>query len=809
MRYDVNCLHGNKNARGKFNKLFKRSLLVSAVAGAAVSGGTQAVADDTFLLEEVIITASKRALSLQDTPIAVSVVGQEAIKQAKVVDITDLQALVPSLRVTPLERSASTGFAIRGFSNGSGGAGVEPSVGVFIDGVFRSRSSGTILDLPRLERVEVLSGPQSTLFGKNASAGVISIVTAKPSREFEAEVEAGVGNYDQRQVKGYVTGGVSDTLAVSLSGGMNKRDGYTKSLTGFNDLNNRDRWNVRGQALFEPSEHVNFRLVADFSEIEEYCCSVSNLINGGTAGVIQALGGQILDTEDPFAYESVLNRDQLNEIEDGGLSLHANVDFEGFTFTSLTAYRRNESRTNGDIAYTSLGIGEGVSSIEIDTLSQEFRLTSTSDGSVSWMLGAFLFKEDIDTGGYTLYGDDLRNYVNTLIGGTLPLLESLTGNASGSFFAPGLEIEKAFAQSNEAYSVFGTVDYHINESLTATFGLNYTSDDKEITATQVQNPDAFSALDLDVVAGGAFSALKGLQFRTQLLEYPNAVEDGKSSDSDTTWLTRVAYELSDDINVYASIATGFKSSSWDLSDFSHPLLADAQAIADAGIETPNQQYGSRNSAPEEAMVFELGLKARFDNSAVNIAIFDQSIENFQTRGFDGVNFISTNAGKLSSKGLEFDVVYAPSESWTITLGGTYLDPIYDRYDNAPPPIGESQPIDRSGTRPGGIHELSLSGSVVYKLLMDNGVNAYIRTDYLYESDTKISDNFPQLSRKVNTVNASAGVSLSNGISAQLWARNLNNDEYIFTGFPGVAQPGTINSFPNQPRTYGASVSYEF
>ena len=191
--------------------------------------------------DEIVVTATKRETTLLDTPIAVSVTNAETIERAQIRDLIDLQTLVPSLRVSQLQSSANTNFIIRGFGNGANNAGIEPSVGVFIDGVYRSRSAAQIADLPNLERVEVLRGPQSTLFGKNASAGIISIVTARPKFEFGGNVEASYGNYNAIVVKGNVTGPLSETVAFSLGGNYNKRDGYVRDAALNQDVNNRNR----------------------------------------------------------------------------------------------------------------------------------------------------------------------------------------------------------------------------------------------------------------------------------------------------------------------------------------------------------------------------------------------------------------------------------------------------------------------------------------------------------------------------------------------------------------------------------------
>ncbi|WP_236559809.1 TonB-dependent receptor plug domain-containing protein [Colwellia sp. 20A7] len=207
-------------------KYFKRTLLVSAILSAinlsAVSAQetNQTVEDDDKDVERIMVTASKRLRGLQESPVAITVVSGLAVDQAKVLDMNDLQTLVPTLRVTPLQRSINTNFAIRGFGNGTNNTGIEPSVGIFIDGVYRSRAAAQIGDLPRLQQIEVLSGPQSTLFGKNASAGVINVRTMEPAHTLEGNIELGAGNFNQKLVKGYITNGITEELAFSLSGGF-------------------------------------------------------------------------------------------------------------------------------------------------------------------------------------------------------------------------------------------------------------------------------------------------------------------------------------------------------------------------------------------------------------------------------------------------------------------------------------------------------------------------------------------------------------------------------------------------------------
>ena len=810
---------------------FKRSLLVTAVISALSSSVIHAAENDTLTnadkkdVERIMVTASKRLTGLQETPIAVTVVSGDLIDKANVLDINDLQTLVPTLRVTPLQRSTNTGFSIRGFGNGTNNTGIEPSVGVFIDGVYRSRAAAQIGDLPRVQQIEVLSGPQSTLFGKNASAGVISVHTMEPSYDFEGKVAVGMGNYNQKTMKGYITNGITDELAFSLSGGFNTRDGYTESLVGLSDLNDKDRWNARVQALYEPNEDVKIRFIADYNEIDEACCTADGVINGPTTGAVQFLGGSVNTPDNAFGYKSVLTLDPVSTVEDGGVSLQVDVDFDGFALTSITALRNNDQTWITDVDFTSLDILTETGDTKIETFTQELRLTSTGTNKLDWMVGAFVFQEEVDAKDALYFGGDIRNFFDTLfapspLAGVLGSLEPLYGLAPGSFFSADTVVDTRFIQDNDAYSIFANFDYHLTDDFTATFGLAYTHDEKTITLEQ-QNNSTFAAIDLNTTPtaflaplplavpalAAAIPTLQGVQFLPPILELPNAAEANSTSDSKLTYSLRLAYEVNETYNVFATVATGFKATSWNLSRDTRPFEADQAAIESASLGKPNQNYAGRYAAPEKSTVFELGIKARFEKGAFNATIFDQTIEDFQSSIFVGTGFVLANAGEQSTQGIEFDSVYNATDNWSLSLAGTFLDPIFDSFVGAQNVEG---PVDLTGTTPAGIHEQSIVAGITYNFEFENGMYGFIRTDYLYESEVRLVANVPEsLTREVSTFNASAGLNFNNGVNLLVWARNLNNDEYYQSAFPAPIQTGSFNAYPNQPATYGATISYEF
>ena len=594
---------------------------------------------------EVIVTATKRTTTLQETPLAISVTDNVTIENARIQDLNDLQSVDPSLRVNQLQTSTNTNFIIRGFGNGANNAGIESSVGVFVDGVYRSRSAARIGDLPKLDRIEVLRGPQSTLFGKNASAGVISIVTAKPSAEKEGYAEFGYGNYNNFTGKAYYTNAIGNGgAAFSLGGGFNMRDGYAEAQPGLSDLNDRNRWNIQGQLSFEPSDKTSVRIIADYSTLDEVCCAITNFQNEGAINAVRALGGQTADANDPFAREHFANKDSVNEVDDWGISAQIDSDLGFANLTSITAYRNNDTFFDSDSDFTTLEILETVSTEnKIKTFTQELRLTSKGDGPLSWMVGGFLFDENVEAVDRLDWGADTRRYIDVLAGSPalFQTIEAANGFTPGSsFFGDQHAFIDSFKQENTSYSLFGTVDFEIGDRLTLTGGLNYTNDDKTVTGSQ-QSTDPWFALDLNTAPGpdllalgsvqaavgnpadplyqafgaafapfgltldpmtfgalatgqfpnpiaqGAFTngflpnvengiiaSLQALQFNPPFLAFPNSVEDGKTSDDKLTWTARAAYEVNDNINVYASAATGFKSSSWNLSRGSRPFFSD-------------------------------------------------------------------------------------------------------------------------------------------------------------------------------------------------------------------------------------------
>ncbi|MEO1321996.1 MAG: TonB-dependent receptor [Pseudomonadota bacterium] len=869
--------------------------LTALVAGSGLTAAAQDEGEDNAKrLGTVTITATKREQTLQDVPVAVSVVDNTTIEQAQIVDIIDLQSVVPSLRVGQFQQSGNASFSIRGFGNGANNVGIEPAVAVFIDGVYRTRAAGGLSDYSDIERIEVLRGPQSTLFGKNASVGLINVVTQKPEFEFGGNVEATVGNYNSTILKGQFTGPISDKLAFAVSGSVNQRDGYAENIALGTDLNDRDRFALKGQLLFEPNDDLSVRLIADFDKLDETCCYSPNIISGPTEPAIVAAGGQVIT--DPFGFETALDVDPTNEITNRGISAQADWDIGPGTLTSITAFRSQELLSDGDVDFTSLAaIQENLLDLDIDTFTQEFRYSGETE-SFDYLVGAFYFDETVDQRSNVLYDTAFYDYGNFLAGGALPGIEALLGFAPRTFFEAGTGSRETFNQENESYSIFAQGDWHINDRLTATFGVSYINDEKTVTAAAV-NDDLFSSLDLatsfnntfvadqllqatqgvtlaDAIGAAAYEAVtmtafdaadfvalqtaaaggdataiatltaigglsadpgfqgavqagaasaiaaafQPLQFLPPFLDFPNAVEGNSTSDDQFTYTARLAYDVMDNLNVYASYATGFKASSWNITRDSSYFASDEAALATAGLIPNNRTAGTRFAGPEDTTVYELGAKFSSSNFNLNMAIFDQTVEGFQSTIFQGTGFVLANAGEQSTQGIEWDATWLATDNLTLTFAGIVQDPVYDSFVNAP--VAEGSEIDLadgvqdgsgdiSGSQPAGIPETSLSFGGVYEQDLWDGVSGFLRADYQYESEVQVVDNIPGVDREIGLLNASLGLRWDNGLDVTVWGRNLNDDEYFQSAFPGVAQEGSVNGYPNAPKTYGVTVRKTF
>jgi iron complex outermembrane receptor protein len=839
-------------------KRFKQKSTYVSLAISALLAAGSAVAE----IEEITVTANKREQSLQDVPLTVSVTSEETIKQSSIVDLIDLQSAVPSLRVNQLQSSAQTNFVIRGFGNGANNPGIEPAVLVLIDGVPRSRSSSSLADLPTIERVEVLSGPQSTLFGKNASAGVISITTKAPGDEMGGLVEATLGSNGAEIVKGTVTSPLTENLSIRLSASSNERDGLGTNLSDNSPINDRNRSAVRGQIAWNPSEDLSVRVIADSDKINEACCVTGPLLRGPASDVSDGIALQLQEAglpgvgvlaadATPWDRQIYMNFEPYNDVENEGISLHIEKDLGFATLTSITSDRETNMRSNFDADFSAARlINENKLDYDFETFTQELRLTSNGDSDVQWTVGAFYADEDTYNNRTVLYGDDIESYVNFILSGRGSSLDAVaelvaqgalvqvfqgqglseadaqvqvgtllaspggmdavdaalaTAQAAGApvmtsaqmrgqfFNINGGSQQEEFNMNSKTTSIFANIDFPVAEDWTASIGVNKTDDEKTVVADVVID-DLFASLPLP-------STLTAVQFFPPFANYPNASEDGVFKSDDVTHTLRLTHDLSDNTKVYASHSTGFKPTSVNLS-------------VNANDAT------KRAADPEFSENIEIGMKHTHDAGYINLALFDQTIEGFQSNTFVGNGFQLVNAGNQKHRGIELDSMTALSESWVVGFSAMILDPEYVSFVNGPCDSSfetiacddGKQTKDLSGSAPAGVHDLSVNANAVYSFDVSDTVSSYLRLEYVYESDVQLVENVPAeiASRSTKNLNMSMGFNHApSNMEVMFWGRNLTNHESLISAFPTTAAPGSFGGYPNEPRTYGLTLRSNF
>ena len=391
----------------------------------------------------IIITATRRSEALSDVPLAVSAVTAETLKNSGATDIRALTQVSPSLLVSSTSSEAGAGVArIRGVGTVGDNAGLESSVAVFIDGVYRSRTATGLTELGPIDRIEVLRGPQGTLFGRNASAGLIHIITAKPKFQREIYGEATIGNFNLRRIEGGVTGPLSDSLAVRLDGVFQKRDGFLKDVISGDRVNDRNRWLLRGQILYQPTDNFSVRIIGDYTKRNEECCAAvylpgedkirtgPNTYLSANSSILRILNGRgsadnglgAIINDDPYDRETSITpgRSYNSDVVDYGISAEINYDFGAVEMTSITAYRFNDYERGQDADFNNLDIlyrdGSGGAANRFKTFTQELRFQGTAFGDkLDWLVGGFYSSENLRVKDNLAYGADYSRYANCLV----------------------------------------------------------------------------------------------------------------------------------------------------------------------------------------------------------------------------------------------------------------------------------------------------------------------------------------------------------------------------------------------------------
>ncbi len=677
------------------------ALLAGAACGALFAAGgavaqTSATPGAAPEQGEIIVTATRRAQALADVPIAVSAISAESLANSGVTDIRALNQLAPSLIVSGATSEVNFTARIRGIGTVGENPGLESSVALFIDGVYRSRTGVGLTEIGEIERVEVLRGPQGTLFGRNASAGLINIVTASPKFDFGGYGAATYGNYDYLRLEGGVTGPlVADKVAAKLEGVYMRRDGQIENVTpGQPDLNDRDRYLVRGQFLLTPTDDVRVRLIGDYGRRDELCCGavylqpVRNVNRVGTDVVVapnallpilQSLGANIQLGEAPFVRRTATTPGFLpvSKTEEWGVSGELTWDFANAELTSITAYRDYKNLQGQDSDYNALDILRRTDlQRRFRTFSQEVRLNGTAfNDRLDWLVGGYYAYERLDVRDDIKYGADYERYANcVLLAGVLPAAVLTSdplcvnrpvlagaGAASGNPILlalnanparPGFgSIAAALGQPNIAINNTGVVDNRFRQNsrnyaffthnvfqlvpdrLLLTLGARYTNERKDVQSRINQNSPLCS-----LVVNSPFQALAALPCVINGLGVAfNGTEPNTTRREDEWTGTAVlSFKPDDDLLLYASYARGYKAGGFNLdnSALDRPCNTTFDASCAARLALPVQTPG--NGRPEAAdLTFNAEKVDAFELGAkFNGRQFDLNIAAFYSRFTD-------------------------------------------------------------------------------------------------------------------------------------------------------------------------------
>ena len=851
------------------------SVLASAVLLAlATLSTTSALAQQAPPVEEdeqattlsaITVTAQKRVEQLQDVPIAVTALDEQLLQDTGVRDIKDLQVLVPGLTVTSTQNEAITTARIRGIGTVGDNVGLESSVGVVIDGVYRARNSVGFGDLGQLERIEVLKGPQGTVFGKNTSAGVINVVTRRPSYTQTAEGEVTAGNYGALGASGYYSDALGENSAFSVYAAKRKRDGWMDVVTGAGPRTETGDYDqnyhlLRGQLLLEPADTLAVNVIADYTSREENCCTAVQTVIGGTAPVINALGGgnAIAVPADPFARVAYSNRSTEQDIKDKGISAQADWDspwFGGATLTSITAFRDWQTIngldfdfTTADLLYRNADPDESFSRFE--NFSQELRLTGSTD-TFDWMVGMFYSDEDLTRNDSYRVGAAYEPYLSTLVGSQVlgglaaqlapagitvdtsnpaVFMSQVSGQPFGSNFA-GLGALDRYNQNANSLGLFTNNTWHATDALDLTLGLRYTSEEKEL-ASVYSNPNGSVGCGsvLANPAGRVAAALmaRGIPITSlppamqaqilgavtpqlagyMCLPWANALHNGRMTEQqreEKEWsgTVKAAYRWSERVMTYASAARGYKAGGFNLD---RVQSSNGLSSGGSGI-TPVDD----TSFPGEFVdSFELGAKTTWagGNLLLNATLFHQTYEDFQLNSFLGTSFVVRSIPEVVSKGVDAELMWQPAAIRGLVLQGglMYADTTYS--DEIPgadfAPGGQLYKLP--GAQASFAPEWSGTAAVTYE--WDFGADLMGRFNFggKYMSDYNTgSDLDPEKAQEAFTVfNARLGFGASDERwMVELWGQNIFDKDYVQVGFDGPLQ-AVGSSQPNDPmNTYNA------
>ena len=701
---------------------------------------SEATPADRVAIEEIVVTATRRAESVTDVPIAISAVGEEALRNSGASDIRQLNQLAPSLLVSSTGSEANTSARIRGVGTVGDNAGLESSVAIFVDGVYRSRTGVGMNELGEVERVEVLRGPQGTLFGRNASAGLIHVITKAPEFDARGYAFASYGNYDYARFEAGITGPISSTIAAKLEGVYESRDGYYLDLTSGNRINTRDRYLIRGQLLFEPGADLSVRVIGDYTKRNEACCAAvyaTDAIAPGNSATLNPAANPLVGVldllapggyadlypalDDPYSRRAALSpgRGFGGETKDYGGSVEVNWNPGNVSLTSVTAYREYSNAQAADADYSLVdllyidGTGGGR---QFYTFSQELRLQGSAFADkLDWLVGGYYSSEILNTGSGLKFGSQYgqfsacrvvssisASFISAAAPGCLSATGrgALGGNLSPTVRALDLLSQVAnvgdegtrYRQKSDSLAAFTHNIFHITGTLDLTLGVRYTREIKELNA-RLDNSNIYCPQIRALVGNASGITTLGCLGNSSSEINAFALAD-RIEEDEWTGTAVLSWKPTPELLVYGSYSRGYKAGGFNL---------DRGALG-----SPNTVVGPADVVklrfdPEKVTAYEVGVKYARPQFTLSAAAFRSEFDNFQLNTFDGTKYIvetingcgtdlggadrdtSATTGACNpdqvqagviAQGVEVEASLRPARNFNVGIGMTYTDTRY-------------------------------------------------------------------------------------------------------------------------------------
>jgi iron complex outermembrane receptor protein len=786
--------------------------LYSGVALLALAGAHPAYAADAAAADDavpdtgnepIIVTARRVQEKIQDVPIAISVVSERTLEKTGNYTLGQITQQVPSLQVAG-SNPRNTAVTIRGLGANSSIAvdGLEYGVGFYVDGVYYGRPAQSQFDLVDLQQVEVLRGPQGTLFGKNTTAGAINITTREPSFTPELTAEGQVGNYNYYQVRGSASLPIiDDKVAVRLSVADTHRDGFLTNAYDGSDAQNYNNLTLRGQLLIKPAENLKIRIIGDYShQTQHYSLALvsgyfTTFANGVPIpnNIFQRAARLNYTLPSPNAFNRVGNADApfFAKMKSYGASGQVDWDIGPATITSVTAYRWWDWNPANDVDGTSLPINlKGAQSDLQRQFSQELRIASNGTHKIDYVAGLYYFWQVVNGYTQTQYGSDFAAW--NLNPATTPASTiAVTSLALTNYEADGFS-----NPSTKSYAAFGQANWHIADPLTLTVGLRFTHEDKHGIFTR--SPVTTSGLDLSGQSAATLAAVQAIRSAAAFQLAPLTFSANSSSNA-LTGLASLTYKITRDVMVYGSYSRGNQSGGLNLTA--------------GGLTQPVVN-------PEKVDAFEVGLKSQFLHQTItaNVAAFLTNVYNFQANvsipipgSTATIQYIS-NIPEVRSKGIEGDLAFTPVPGITFSSSLAYTDARYVSYTNAPqrPELGGAGFQDLSGVRLPGVSKFAYTLVADASRPIDDHTDVYTRVDWVHRSsfNTSTTNSIYSNIPAYGILSAKVGLRIQDGkFDLSVWGRNLLNKNYFVNLAAGTF--GLINGAPGDPRTYGVTARVKY